>query len=76
MPRKYGVGQELAQVPIPLKIASLSLSALLTNCRSQLVSGLRREKLKSNAILFVVDSFQAHLIALMSIHLYTVALGG
>jgi hypothetical protein len=47
MPRKCGVGQELAQVPILLKIISLSLSALLANYRSQLISGLGREKLKS-----------------------------
>ena len=65
MPRKYRVGQELAHVPISLKIASLSLSALLTNCCSQLVSDLRREKLK--AMLFnlmwipsTFDSFDVH----------------
>ena len=50
MPRKCGVGQELAPVPIPLKIISLSLLAL-TTC---LGSGKRETK--SNAILFDVSS--------------------
>ena len=66
MPRKCGAGKELAPVPIPLKIVSLSLSALLANCRSQLVLGLGREKQK--AMLFYLmwipstfDSFSAHL---------------
>ena len=65
MPRKCGVGQELALVPIPLNIISLFLSVLLANCRSQLVSGLGREKLK--VVLFyltwvsnIFDSFDAH----------------
>ena len=56
MLRKYGVGQELVQVPILLKIVSLSLSALLTNCRSQLVSNMGRGKTKINTILFDMDS--------------------
>jgi len=59
MPRKCGAEQELALVPILLKMASLSLSALLANlanCRSQHVSGLGRKNTKSNAILFNVGS--------------------
>jgi len=50
MPRKYGAGQELAPLPIPSKIDSLSLSALLTNCSSNLVSSLGRDKLKAMPI--------------------------
>ena len=58
MPKKCGAGQELAPVPILLKIVSLSLSAILVNCRSQHVSGLRsgKKSTKSNAILFDVGA--------------------
>ena len=75
--KKCGAGQELAPVPILLKIVSLSLSAILVNCRSQHVSGLGRKALK--AMLFYLMwvpilhqnriTLQAYLIASMLIHL-------
>ena len=65
MPKKCGAGQEFALMPISLKIVSLSLSVLLTNCRSQLVSSLGREKLKSMLFYLtwipsIFDSFDDH----------------
>lgn len=80
MPRKCGPEQELALVPILLKMVSLSLSALLANlanCRSQHVSGLGRKTLK--AMLFYLMwvpilhqsgiTLQAYLTASILIHL-------
>ena len=72
MPKKYRAGQELAPVRSPLKIVSLSLSTLLVNCRSQLVSGLGKEKLK--AMLFYLMWVPSIFNSLMPIHLYAVAL--
>ena len=45
--KKMWSGVRTCKVPIPLKIISLSLSAILANCRSQVISGLGREKLKT-----------------------------
>ena len=59
-------------VPIPLKIVSLSLSTLLVNCHSQLVSGLGKEKLK--AMLFYLMWVPSIFDSLMPNHLYAVAL--